>query len=60
MTFEELKPVISGIIEKETISRDEKLKEICQLLSDNVSYYNWVGFYFANHETKTLLRRCRL
>lgn len=54
MTFEELKPIVSNIIEKENVTRDEKLKEICQLLSDKVSYYNWVGFYFANHEAKTL------
>ena len=54
MTFEELKPIVSSITKKETISRDEKLKEICQLLTDNVAYYNWVGFYFANHEARTL------
>ena len=54
MTFEELKPIVSSIIKKENATRDEKLKEICQLLSDNVSYYDWVGFYFANHEARTL------
>ena len=54
MTFEELKPHVSNIIEKENATRDEKLKEICQLLTDHISYYNWVGFYFANHEAKTL------
>ena len=32
MTFEELKPIVSSIIEKENATRDEKLKEICQLL----------------------------
>lgn len=35
-------------------SRDEKLLSICKLLNENIEYYNWVGFYFANHETKTL------
>ena len=54
MTFEELKPIVSNIIEKENATRDEKLKEVCQLLSENVSYYDWVGFYFANHEARTL------
>lgn len=54
MTFEELKPIVSSIIEKENATRDEKLKGICQLLSENVSYYDWVGFYFANHEARTL------
>jgi GAF domain-containing protein len=23
-------------------------------LKDNIDYYNWVGFYFANQESKTL------
>jgi L-methionine (R)-S-oxide reductase len=35
-------------------SRDEKLLKICKLLNESIEYYNWVGFYFANHETKTL------
>jgi L-methionine (R)-S-oxide reductase len=30
------------------LSRDEKLKDICKLLKDNVSYYDWVGFYIVN------------
>ena len=54
MPFETLKPAVIKIIANSTITRDEKLLEICQLLQDNISYYNWVGFYFANHETKTL------
>lgn len=29
-------------------NRDEKLKTICRLLRDNVSYYNWVGFYIVD------------
>ena len=54
MTFEELKPKITEITSNSTISREEKLLKICELLSDSIDYYNWVGFYFANHETKTL------
>ena len=54
MTFETLKPQISSIISTDGLSRDEKLKNICQLLSDNVDYYTWVGFYFANKKTRTL------
>ncbi len=54
MTFETLKPQISSIISTNGLSRDEKLKNICQLLSDNVDYYTWVGFYFANKKTRTL------
>ena len=54
MPFEELKPKVTDITSNTTISREEKLLKICELLSDSIDYYNWVGFYFANHETKTL------
>lgn len=54
MTFEELKPKVTEITINSVTSREEKLLKICELLSDAVDYYNWVGFYFANHETKTL------
>jgi GAF domain-containing protein len=54
MNFEALKPKVAQILGQEEMDRDIKLKNLCQFLSDSVSYYNWVGFYFANHETKTL------
>ena len=54
MTFQELHPKITSITTNQTLSRDEKLQAICQLLNENVAHYNWVGFYFANHENKTL------
>ena len=54
MPFEELKPKVTDITSNTTISREEKLLKICELLSGSVEYYNWVGFYFANHETQTL------
>jgi L-methionine (R)-S-oxide reductase len=54
MTFEELKPKVTEITSNTNISKEEKLLKICELLSNSIDYYNWVGFYFANHETKTL------
>jgi L-methionine (R)-S-oxide reductase len=54
MDFDKLKPIVSKIIVNKNTTRNDKLKEICQLLSDSVPYYDWVGYYFANHETKTL------
>lgn len=54
MTFEELKPKVTEITSNSFISKEEKLLKICELLKDSIDYYNWVGFYFANHETKTL------
>ena len=54
MTFQELQPRVSTIIVDTLLSRDEKLQSICQLLNENVAHYNWAGFYFANHENRTL------
>lgn len=54
MNFEALKPKVTEIIIQFDISKDEKLTKICQLLQDTIPYYDWVGFYFAIHETQTL------
>lgn len=54
MTFETLQPKVIEITLNIVITRDEKLLKICELLEANIEYYTWVGFYFANHETKTL------
>jgi GAF domain-containing protein len=54
MNFENLKPQVITILAEANLERDVKLKLLCQFLSDHVDYYNWVGFYFANHENKTL------
>ncbi|AWM14133.1 histidine kinase [Flavobacterium sediminis] len=53
MDFETLKPEITKIITEEG-NKDKKLLKICQYLHDTIPYYNWVGFYFAQQETKTL------
>ena len=54
MNFDALKPKVVEVLIRFDISRDEKLQLLCQLLHDNVDYYNWVGFYFANHDAQTL------
>ena len=54
MTFEALQPKVIEITTNTTFTREEKLLKICELLEQNISYYTWVGFYFANHETQTL------
>ena len=35
-------------IVKSERDKDGKLKEICKLLKNNISYYDWVGFYVVN------------
>lgn len=54
MNFDALKPFVESILQINTLTREEKLKNLCLYLHSNVSYYSWVGFYFANHDTKTL------
>ncbi len=54
MTFQELHPKVTEITINTTLSRDEKLMAVCELLRNSISHYNWVGFYFADHKTQTL------
>ncbi len=54
MNFENLKPGIIEILQNPSQDREEKLQNLCQFLQDQVSYYNWVGFYFANTDNQTL------
>lgn len=54
MKLIEIQPQIISIITDNSKTRDGKLVAICELLNSSVSYYNWVGFYFANHDTQTL------
>ena len=47
--FGKLKDRVGDII----ASRDDekkKMADMCRLLADNVSYYDWVGFYLVNPE----------
>lgn len=55
MTFDALKPRVIEIVSAKITTRDEKLKQICELLEANIEYYNWVGFYFRNGDKEELL-----
>lgn len=35
--------------------RNEKLRTICKFLRDNVSYYDWVGFYIVDESKRQLV-----
>lgn len=37
---------------KSQISLNDKLKKICEFLKEEVSYYDWVGFYFVDKSKK--------
>lgn len=34
--------------------KEEKLQQICDYLASEISYYDWVGFYFKNGDKKEL------
>lgn len=54
MKFSELKPQIEAVLSKTEISSKDRLTEVCEILQGALDYYNWVGFYFANQEARTL------
>ena len=54
MPFDALKPKVNTILANDKESVKQRLNEVCELLQTSLGYYDWVGFYFANHEQKTL------
>ncbi|MEP0213981.1 MAG: GAF domain-containing protein [Cellulophaga sp.] len=52
--LQELKPSVLTIIENNKGNKDQTLLAICELLEENVPYYNWVGFYFKNGDKNEL------
>lgn len=52
--FPHLKSAVSSIIQETGKNTEEKLQAICQLLKENVPYYDWVGFYFRNGDKEEL------
>ena len=53
MDLQSLKPRIIQLIENSP-DVDYTLLDICKLLKSEVSYYDWVGFYFKNGDKKEL------
>ena len=43
------------ILNKKSHDLKGALDEICKLLKAEISYFDWVGFYFANHIKKELI-----
>ena len=54
MVQKELKERIHWIINQNEYSVNKRMTLICKTLKDTIDYYDWVGFYFANHDAKTL------
>ncbi|CAM1347223.1 MULTISPECIES: GAF domain-containing protein [Tenacibaculum] len=41
-------------ISEENSTKEEKLQQICDFLASEISYYDWVGFYFKNGDKDEL------
>ena len=54
MEFSALKQQAQHIFNQHKTDANATMQAICQLLQSSVDYYDWVGFYFADHPTKTL------
>ena len=51
----EIKKRLSTILESPKENTTEKLQKICQLLDQEISYFNWTGFYFRNGDKEELV-----
>ncbi|MEG2308350.1 GAF domain-containing protein [Chryseobacterium sp.] len=50
----ELKKRLSSILESPKHNTNEKLEKVCHLLDQEISYFNWTGFYFKNGDRDEL------
>jgi GAF domain-containing protein len=49
--FEQITAAVNDIVASNK-KRDEKLRQICQLLHDEIAYYDWVGFYLVDPQNE--------
>jgi len=54
MSFSKLELTINEILKSKNLAVENRLILICESLQTTISYYDWVGFYFANPQEKTL------
>jgi len=54
LNFTHLHPKINSLIASDNLTIDNRLTQICELLQTTINHYDWVGFYFANHQDRTL------
>lgn len=57
MSLATYKPQIESILTTENLSVDDRLTKVCQVLQENIDYYDWVGFYFKNGDKPELKLR---
>jgi GAF domain-containing protein len=49
-----LKTDVTSILKDPALPTTKRLQGVCELLRENISHYNWVGFYFRNGDKKEL------
>lgn len=49
-----LKKDVTQVIINKSTNANEKMQQICDLLKEQVVYYDWVGFYFKNGDKQEL------
>ena len=54
MHYKNIQDKIKEIISHDNLTINNRLSAVCEFLQNSIDYYDWVGFYFANHEEKTL------
>jgi L-methionine (R)-S-oxide reductase len=54
MPFNHLRSGVKTILANDNESAELRMTKLCELLQISIGYYDWVGFYFSNHETQTL------
>lgn len=50
-----IKEQVAKLVSNESLSVGERLEQICELLKENIAHYDWVGFYFHEEATQTLV-----
>ena len=51
--MQELRSNITAVLQSDQ-STDDKLQGVCELLQSQFEHYDWVGFYFADHDKRLL------
>ncbi|SFU29262.1 GAF domain-containing protein [Pustulibacterium marinum] len=57
MELAALEPKVSLILHDDALTVNERLTLVCELLQSEVTYYDWVGFYFKNGDKRELKLR---
>ncbi|AFU69051.1 GAF domain-containing protein [Psychroflexus torquis ATCC 700755] len=55
MTLESLKPRIKDILKQDNLVIDQRLTQVCSILQQEITTYDWVGFYFKNGDKRELI-----